>query len=93
MSVRPHPSIPGWWIIDYRPEGYKGKRVRVPFEGTESQALDWERKAMRRGVEGKKISVCDIVSIGPVGKYYLALKTILIDDGVTKADLLALAVE
>lgn len=51
MSVRPHPDRPGYWIIDCRPEGYKGKRERVTIPGTEEQALAQERWLMRRNTE------------------------------------------
>ncbi len=43
MSVRPHPTKgPGWWIIDFYPQGRNGKRERTPFSGTEAQALEME---------------------------------------------------
>jgi site-specific recombinase XerD len=51
MSVKPHPTNPGEWIIDCRPGGYKGKRERVTFPGTEEQAREWERRMMRRHVD------------------------------------------
>lgn len=39
MSVRKHPTKgDGWWHIDYLPNGQKGKRIRIPFQGTEEQA-------------------------------------------------------
>ncbi len=49
MTTRPHPKKPGHWIIDCRPFGYNGKRVRMPFEGTEEAALTVERALMRQG--------------------------------------------
>ena len=47
MSVRPHPKKTGHWIIDFYPQGRKGKRERVPFEGTEVQALAIELELRR----------------------------------------------
>ncbi|NDY41275.1 tyrosine-type recombinase/integrase [Dissulfurirhabdus thermomarina] len=49
MSVRPHPTKgEGWWVIDYYPQGRRGKRVRVPFQGTEGEARALELE-LRRG--------------------------------------------
>lgn len=42
MAVRPHPTKKGFWIIDFYPQGRKGRRERVPFRGTEAQALAME---------------------------------------------------
>lgn len=43
MSVSPHPTKgPGWWQIIYRPNGRKGKQVRIPFLGTIDEAHAWE---------------------------------------------------
>ncbi len=33
MAVRPHKTIPNAWVIDYWPDGRKGKRVRETFVG------------------------------------------------------------
>lgn len=62
MSIRPKTNkkgeqVPGWWVIDYYPDGKKrdpktkkplGKRVIFPFEGTKDQAqgieIDLRRK-------------------------------------------------
>jgi len=33
MSYRPHPTRPGWYYVEYRPHGYKGKLERLPVEG------------------------------------------------------------
>lgn len=46
MSVRPHPKLPGHWIIDCRPMGYKGPRLRETVSGTEIEAIEWERTLM-----------------------------------------------
>jgi len=46
MSVRPHKD-PGVWIIDCYPDGKKGKRERIPYAGTEAEALALERQLMR----------------------------------------------
>jgi len=51
VSVKPDPNNPGNWIIDCRPDGYKGKRERVTFPGTEDQAREWERRMMHRNVD------------------------------------------
>ena len=31
MSIRPHPSHAGWYIVDHYPNGRNGKREREPF--------------------------------------------------------------
>lgn len=35
VNVIPHPTRDGWYYVEYRPEGYKGKRERIPVEGYE----------------------------------------------------------
>jgi len=45
MSVRPHPTKAGWWIIDFYPQGRKGRRERIAMEGTQDQAYSAERGA------------------------------------------------
>lgn len=48
MSVKAYPSKgDGWWVIDYRPDGYKGKRVRIPFNGPEGEARLLEQELRR----------------------------------------------
>lgn len=48
MSVRPHPTKgDGWWVIDYYPDGWKGKRVRAEFEGRKGEALALEQELRR----------------------------------------------
>lgn len=32
VSIRPHATLPGWYTIDYRPNGVKGKREREHYE-------------------------------------------------------------
>jgi site-specific recombinase XerD len=65
MSVKPHPTNPGEWIIDCRPGGYKGKRERVTFPGTEDQAREWERRMMRRHVEFTQPTARTLAGIYP----------------------------
>lgn len=48
MSIRPTKD-PEKWIIDYYPQGRAGKRVRIVFPGTESQARMFELEARRNG--------------------------------------------
>jgi|LGOV01.1.fsa_nt_gb site-specific recombinase XerD len=56
MSIRPHPTKgPGWWYINYRPEGRKGKQKNVAVEGTEAEAMVAETR-LRRQNRGRKIS-------------------------------------
>lgn len=56
MSIRPHPTKgPGWWYINYRPEGRKGKQVNQIYEGTEGGALEAEAR-LRRQNRATKIS-------------------------------------
>jgi len=51
MSVHEHPTKPGHWIIDCRPSGYKGKRLRHILKCTREEAIAVERSYMRRHVE------------------------------------------
>ena len=51
MSVRPHPKQPGKYIIDYYPQGSKGKRNRIVYTGTKTDAVTWETE-LRRTVHG-----------------------------------------
>ena len=48
MAVNPHPTKKGIWVIDYRPQGKKGKRVRLDFEGNEPAARTWESELRRQ---------------------------------------------
>ncbi len=49
MSIRVHPTRgKGWWYIQYRPQGRKGKLVTVPFEGTKGDALLIEAELRRQ---------------------------------------------
>lgn len=49
MAVRPHPTMgPGFWHIDYRPNGCKGPRERVVFEGNEAEARAFEGVVRRK---------------------------------------------
>ena len=68
MSVKPNPAAPGEWIVDCRPDGYKGKRVRVSFPGTEEQARDWEKKVMRRHVDSAPVTAKTLAGIYPLWK-------------------------
>lgn len=49
MSVRHHPKQPGKFIVDYYPQGYKGKRVRIVYKGKEGDARKWEAELRRQG--------------------------------------------
>ncbi len=55
MSIRRHPSREGWWYIEYRPQGRKGPLKRIPFQGTELAAKQWEME-MRR--ETRRPAMC-----------------------------------
>ena len=46
MSVKKHPTKAGHYIIDCRPDGYKGTRLRLPFKGSELEAIEFERGIM-----------------------------------------------
>lgn len=53
MAIRPHPTKgEGWWIIDFYPDGRKGKRIRHRHEGTKASALQLELELRR---QSKKI--------------------------------------
>ena len=49
MSVRPHKKQPGKWIIDYYPQGRKGKQVKTVFTGSEADARTLELQLRRDG--------------------------------------------
>lgn len=70
MSVREDPARPGCWVVDCRPEGYKGKRVRVSIEGSRELALAWERKTMRRPIEAVTVSARMLAGIYPAWMTY-----------------------
>lgn len=47
INITPHPTKPGWYYLEYRPDGYKGKRERLPVKGYDQAASlreDLERK-------------------------------------------------
>lgn len=53
MSVEPHKSKPGIWIIRYYPEGKKGGVKRRYVKGTKDQALGFEaeiRRNLNKGI-------------------------------------------
>ena len=51
MAVRPHPKKSNAWIIDYYPNGRKGKRIRKTIEDVEFEvAKDLERKLRQEHV-------------------------------------------
>ena len=72
MSVRLHPTKgPSWWIIDFYPQGRKGKRVRQIFQGTKGEALAIEqdlRRAPGEVVNAVSPTVKDVVA--PWLEYY-----------------------
>lgn len=51
MSVTRHPKDPNKWIIDYWPDGRKGKRVRKVIIGTQDNALEFERRFRQIHIE------------------------------------------
>ncbi|UTG93164.1 tyrosine-type recombinase/integrase [Geobacter sulfurreducens] len=56
MSVREHPTKANIWIIDYYPQGRKGKRVRVHFVGNEAEARALELEIRRQHVNSIPIN-------------------------------------
>ncbi len=50
MSIKPHPKKAGHFIIDCRPDGYKGKRVRLEWQGTEEGARKAQARILRKPV-------------------------------------------
>lgn len=57
MSIRPHKTRPGAWIIDFYPQGRKGPQVRRVFEGTEAEARAIEQSMRRQSGATQPISV------------------------------------
>lgn len=51
MSTRPHPTQAGKWVIDYYPQGRKGKRQRIVYIGAQGDAVAWETE-LRRTAHG-----------------------------------------
>jgi len=43
VNITKHPTRPGWYYVDYRPEGANGKRCRDPVEGYE-KAVSYKRQ-------------------------------------------------
>ena len=56
MSIKKHSTWPGWWIIDVSPDGRSGKRERINWEGTETEAIQIEADIMKKARGGSKIS-------------------------------------
>ena len=56
MSVKKHPSKNGHYIIDCRPDGYKGTRLRLPFKGAEAEAKIFEKEMMRANRPPSKVA-------------------------------------
>lgn len=59
MSVRPHKDrkgkiIPGHWVIDYYPQGRKGKRDRFVYQGSEAEALAVEQELRRQHIGSER---------------------------------------
>ncbi len=54
MSVRPHKTKSNTWVIDYYPEGRKGKRVQRQFRGSETEARTLEMNLRRAPGQGIK---------------------------------------
>lgn len=48
MGIRTDPADPNLHHIDCRPDGYKGRRVRVDFQGSREDAEEYYRALMRR---------------------------------------------
>lgn len=48
MSVRPHPTIKNAWIIDYYPEGRKGKRIRRVVQGVDFESAKRLEQTLRQ---------------------------------------------
>ena len=47
MSVRPHPTKKNAWVIDYYPEGRKGKRVRKTLEDVDFETAKQIERTLR----------------------------------------------
>lgn len=57
MSIRPHKTRLGAWIIDYWPQGRKGPRLRRVYEGTEADARQFEQSVRRSSGQFKSVNV------------------------------------
>lgn len=55
MAVRPHKTHQGWWVIDYYPQGRKGKRENITFQGTEANARRFEMELRRQNRESQAV--------------------------------------
>lgn len=56
MSIRPLDRDGRRWVIDYYPQGRKGRRVRLVFEGNEADALAYEMELRRSHVRAAPVS-------------------------------------
>jgi site-specific recombinase XerD len=70
MSVREHSTKQGRYIIDCRPDGYKGKRQRIEISGTKEEALKFEREVMRRHIDVPRAQALNMNAIFPVWMSY-----------------------
>ena len=67
MAVRPHPKRPNTWIIDYYPNGRKGKRIRRVLKDVDFEtAKDLERRLRQehvfiKGAGGRLRTIEDIL--------------------------------
>jgi len=64
MTTKPNPQKPGWYDIDCRPWGYKGKRVRETIKADSLEAAEkWEDFLMRREDRpgAQKIRTCSTI--------------------------------
>jgi len=50
MGIRTDPANPNLHYLDCRPDGYKGKRVRVTYEGSREAAEEYYRALMQRPI-------------------------------------------
>jgi integrase/recombinase XerD len=62
MSVSPHPKHPGTWIIDYRPDGRSGRRLRLSIPGTYAEAIETENSLRIRAKGMKEITLFPKIS-------------------------------
>lgn len=74
MSIRPHPSHKGWYIVDHYPDGRNGKRAREPFPSYE-EARNFEQALGKNKTAPAKTTHPRLEDV--VENYLLAVKDTL----------------
>lgn len=72
MGIRTDPTDPTLHYLDYRPDGYKGKRVREIFRGSREAAEEYYRAVMQQPEQQKMPQVRTLRDLWPDYQRYIA---------------------